>query len=125
MRLNNQVAIVTGGGSGIGWAIAELFAQEGAHVVVVDWSAKDAQETARRITNVGGKALVIETDVSRKDEVDSMASQTLEISGRADILINCAAVAEGEGILEIAEETWDSDLSVVLKGVYSFFAPRP
>ncbi len=118
MRLNNQVAIVTGGGLGIGRAISELFAQEGAHVVVVDWSKQDAQETAERIAAVGGKALVIETDVSKKEAVDSMMTETLSICGRADILVNNAAVAEGEGILEIAEETWDSDLSVVLKGVF-------
>jgi len=118
MRLNNQVAIVTGGGSGIGRAIAELFAQEGAHVVIADWSEPDAQETAQRISAVGGKALVIETDVSKKEAVDAMISQTLEICGRADILVNNAAVAEGEEVLEIGEETWDSDLRVVLKGVF-------
>ncbi len=109
---------MTGGGAGIGRAIAELFAQEGAHVVVVDWNGKDARDTARRITSIGGKALVIETDVSRKEAVDSMATQTLRVCGHADILINSAAVAEGDGVLEIGEETWDSDLSVVLKGVF-------
>jgi 3-oxoacyl-[acyl-carrier protein] reductase len=118
MRLDNQVAIVTGGGSGIGRAIAKLFAKEGARVVVVDWNTKDAQVTVQRIASSGGEALAIETDVSDKDAVDSMAGQVLSIWGQADILINSAAVAEGDSVLEIDEKTWDSDLGVVLKGVY-------
>lgn len=118
MRLDNQVAIVTGGGSGIGRVIAELFAKEGAHIVVVDWSEKDARETVQRIASRGGEALAIEADVSEKEAVDSIASQVLSVCGQADILINNAAVAEGDGILEIDEKTWDFDLRVVLKGVF-------
>jgi NAD(P)-dependent dehydrogenase (short-subunit alcohol dehydrogenase family) len=118
MRLDNQIAIVTGGGSGIGRTIAEVFAKEGSKVVVVDWSKKDARETAQRIASSGGKALAIEADVSEREAVDSMARRVLSVCGQADILVNSAAVAEGDGVLEIDEETWDSDLRVVLKGVF-------
>lgn len=118
MRLKGKVAIVTGAGSGIGQAIAELFAREGAKLVVVDWVETKAQTTVRRIKEAGGEALAIVADVSRKNEVDMMAAQVLAQCGQIDILVNNAAVAEGDGLLEFAEETWDSDLSVVLKGVF-------
>jgi meso-butanediol dehydrogenase/(S,S)-butanediol dehydrogenase/diacetyl reductase len=118
MRLNNKIALVTGAGSGIGQAIAELFAQEGARVVVNDRYAERAQETARRITQAGGQALAVEADVSSSEAVERMVAQALATYGRIDILVNNAAVGTGDDILEIDETAWDNGLGIVLKSVF-------
>lgn len=118
MRLNNKIALVTGAGSGIGQAIAELFAQEGARVVVDDRYGPRAQETVERIKAAGGEALAVEADVSKKAAVEAMVAQALSSYGRVDILVNNAAVGTGDDILQIDEADWDAGLAVVLKSVY-------
>lgn len=118
MRLNHKIAIVTGAGSGIGRAIAELFAQEGARVVVDDRHADRAQETVQRIKAVGGEAVPVEADVSQREAVEAMVAQALAAFGRIDILVNNAAVGTGDDILQIDEAGWDTGLAVVLKSVY-------
>lgn len=118
MRLNNKIAIVTGAGSGIGRAIAELFAQEGARVVVDDRYGERAQETVERIQAAGGEALAVEADVSKREAVEAMVARTLAGYGRVDILVNNAAVGTGDDILQIDEAGWDTGLAVVLKSVY-------
>ncbi len=118
MRLKDRVAIITGSGSGIGRATAELFAQEGARVVVADLIGERAQETARRITGAGGVALAVQMDVSKKAGVEATVKQALDAYGRIDILVNNAARSSTNDILEFDEATWELDLSVVLKGVF-------
>jgi NAD(P)-dependent dehydrogenase (short-subunit alcohol dehydrogenase family) len=118
MRLVDTVALVTGGGSGIGRAIAELFAREGAAVVVADLRLERAQESAECIQAAGGKALALAADVSLRDQVDRMAAQALAAYGRVDVLVNNAAMATGDDILNIEEDEWDLNLRVVLKSVY-------
>lgn len=118
MRLNDKVAIVTGAGSGIGRATAELFAGEGARVVVDDRYGERAEETVQRIRNAGGVALAIEADVSQKAAVEAMVAQALTAYGRVDILVNNAAVGTGDDILQIEEVDWDRGLTIVLKSVY-------
>ncbi|HXV98844.1 MAG TPA: glucose 1-dehydrogenase [Anaerolineae bacterium] len=118
MRLNNKITIVTGAGSGIGRAIAELFAQEGARVVVDDLYGERAQETVQLIKNAGGDALAVEADVSKKAAVEALIAQALNVYGRIDILVNNAAVGTGDDILEIDETDWDTGLDVVLKSVF-------
>jgi meso-butanediol dehydrogenase / (S,S)-butanediol dehydrogenase / diacetyl reductase len=118
MRLQDQVAIVTGGGSGIGEAIATRFAHEGAHVVVVDRMAARAEKVAEQIRALGKHALPATVDVTEKHAVDQMTAVALERFGRIDILVNNAAISQGDDILTFDEATWDLNLAVVLKSVY-------
>lgn len=118
MRLQNQVAFVTGGGSGIGQAICRLFAAEGAQIVVVDRVLDRAQATLAEIQAAGGAGLALHADVSQPAEVEAAAHTAIQQMGRVDILVNNAAIAEGDDILTIDEATWDLNLAVVLKSVY-------
>jgi len=118
MRLQDQIAVITGAGSGIGRAIAERFAHEGARVVVVDRNDDTATQTAECIHAAGGSALPIEADVADRNAVDAMAARVQDEFGRADILVNNAGIAQGDDILTIDETTWERNLAIVLKGVY-------
>jgi meso-butanediol dehydrogenase / (S,S)-butanediol dehydrogenase / diacetyl reductase len=118
MRLKEQIVIVTGGGSGIGQAIARLFAQEGAAVVVADLAVERAQATVQAIEATGGRGLAVAVDVAQQAEVEAMAAQALAHYGRIDVLVNNAAISQGDDILTIDEDTWDLNLNIVLKGVY-------
>ena len=118
MRLPNTVALITGGGSGIGRAIAERFAQEGARVVVADRNRDGAEETARLIDAAGGEALAVEADVANADAVASMVGRAVEVFGPVDVLVNNAGASAGDDILTFDEATWDWNLAVVLKSVF-------
>lgn len=118
MRLANNVAVVTGGGSGIGRAIAARFAREGARVVVADLVPERARETVAQIAGAGGSALAVETDVTRTPAVEALVAQALGAYGQIDILVNNAAAARGDDILEFDEATWDFNLTVVLKSAF-------
>jgi meso-butanediol dehydrogenase / (S,S)-butanediol dehydrogenase / diacetyl reductase len=118
MRLSNTVALVTGGGSGIGRAICELYAKEGAHVVAADRYLDRAEVTASRIKRVGGEAIGVYVDVADSGTVAVMAEQAVAAYGQVDVLVNNAGLSVGDDILTIDEETWDLNLAVVLKGVF-------
>lgn len=118
MRLQDRVALVTGGGSGIGQAIAGRFAGEGARVVVADRDEARAQTTVQMIETAGGVALATVVDVADATAVAAMGAHAEQVYGRVDILVNNAAIAEGDDILTMTEETWDRNLAIVLKGVF-------
>ncbi len=118
MRLQDQVAIVTGSGSGIGEAIAMRFAQEGAQLVIADRDPLRADRVAAAIGATGGKAIALTVDVATGDSVQAMAAAALAHYGRVDILVNNAAISQGDDILTIDEATWDLNFAIVLKGVY-------
>src|SRR4051794_16499791 len=117
-RLRGRVAIVTGGGSGIGRAISELFAAEGARLVVSDLVGERAEETARRIRDAGGEAIDVSADVAKADDAKRTVQEAVERFGAIDILVNNAGLSTGDTILDFDEAAWDLNLDVVLKGVY-------
>lgn len=120
MRLESKVALITGGGSGIGRACAEMFAREGARVAVSDISLERAQATTQFITSHGGEAIAISGDVSVGDDAQNMVSATVEKFGKLDVLVNSAGVSARNAMPKGSspEEVWDKVIDVNLKGTY-------
>jgi NAD(P)-dependent dehydrogenase (short-subunit alcohol dehydrogenase family) len=118
MRFKDRVVVVTGGGSGIGRVIAQRFAAEGARVAVVDWIGERANAVTAEIVAAGGQAESILADVSSSVDVKTMAGTVVSRLGPVDVLVNNAAIADGDDVLEIDEATWEHDVAVVLKGVF-------
>lgn len=117
-RLQNKVAIVTGAGSGIGRAMAEVFAKEGAKVIVADYKAEGGQETVKNIVAAGGQAEFVQADVSKSDEVEAMVKTAVEKFGGLDILVNNAGVALMADLASTTDEIWQKTIDVDLKGVF-------
>ena len=118
MRLEGKVAIITGGGSGIGRATAELFAREGANVVVADYKIDTGQEAVQMIKDEGGQALFVEVDVSDSAQVEDMVRTTLDAYGGIDILFNNAGVLLFGTVVDTDEEAWNRLMSINLTGAY-------
>ena len=115
--LDEQVAVVTGAGRGIGRAIALRFANEQAYVTVADINYENAQGVVQEIEKAGGQALPLKVDVTRKDDVERMVRQTAERFGRLDILVNNAGIGVVAPLMDTDEETWDALMNVNAKGV--------
>ena len=119
MKLQGKVALITGAGSGIGWATALLFAREGARVACADINEGAAKETAQQIEKAGGQALVIRADVSRSEDCQAMVERTVAAWGRLDILFNNAGVPQAPTPVEnLDEATFDEIMAVNVRGVY-------
>jgi NAD(P)-dependent dehydrogenase (short-subunit alcohol dehydrogenase family) len=120
MRLSNKVAIITGSASGMGQAAAELFAREGASVVVTDISAEMGEATVRSIRDAGGTAVFVKANVADEDEVRHMVSMAVDTFGRVDVLYNNAGIMPSDdgSVTDLAETTWDRILDVNLKSAF-------
>jgi NAD(P)-dependent dehydrogenase (short-subunit alcohol dehydrogenase family) len=118
MQLAGKVALITGGGSGIGRATALLFAGEGAAVAVVDLDGARAQVVAREIDAEGGQALAVRCDVSQAADCQRAVQETVAAFGRLDILFNNAGIIRRASVLELTEEEWDRAMAVNVKSVF-------
>ena len=116
MQLRDKVAIVTGSGTGIGAAIAKLFAKEGAKIVVVDRIT--GEDTVREIRTAGGEAVLSKADVRDAEAVRLMVDETVSTYESLDILINNAGVLVVGDVVSIEEEDWDRCIDTKLKGAY-------
>ena len=116
MRLENKVAIVTGGANGIGQAICELFAEEGASVVVADIERDAGLQTVDRIEAGGGQAMMVEMDVSREADVEGMVRSVVSALGRVDVLVSDAAAFSFGSVDTASQSDWDRALGVNVMG---------
>ncbi len=119
-RLDGKVALITGAGSGMGRAAAELFASEGARVVVSDVAAPAGEETVDAIRAAGGHAVFARADVSQWDDCTSMVRTAVDTYGGLHVLYNNAGVfpADDGGVVETSQETWRRVMAVNLEGVW-------
>jgi meso-butanediol dehydrogenase / (S,S)-butanediol dehydrogenase / diacetyl reductase len=114
MRLRDATAIVTGGGSGIGRAIAHRFAAEGSRVVVADIVAERAEAVAAELDGVRA----VHADVTSAADVERLVREATSSMGRVDVLVNNAGFGAADDLLEIDEETWDREVAINLKAAY-------
>jgi NAD(P)-dependent dehydrogenase (short-subunit alcohol dehydrogenase family) len=122
----DRVAVVTGGGNGIGAALCRRFAAEGMRVVVADVEEASAQKVATELNDAGAKAIGVACDVSQRSAIEALAQQTLDGFGRVDVVCNNAGVFLGGAMRDFTPEDWNWILSVNLMGVVhgsSVFAP--
>lgn len=117
-RLEGQVAWISGAASGMGEAAAELFADEGAKVAVVDIQTEAGQKVAERIAGREGEALFLECDVSREDRVRDSIEATTERFGGLQILVNCAGVVDVAPLHEYADADWDRLMGVNVRSIF-------
>ena len=117
MRLKDKVAIVTGGGKGIGKAIALAFAAEGATVVVAARTRSKLEETVKEIESKGGRAKAVQTDVSDEKQVQQMVAQTVDEYGQIDILVNNSGIGgPTANVVDLKLEDWNEALAIDLTG---------
>lgn len=118
-RLEDKVALVTGGSSGIGRASAQTFAREGAKVIVSDIDSAGGEETVKMIKNSGGEAVFVKADVSNATDVTALINKAVKTYGQLDCAHNNAGIAGlTANTTECTEENWDQVININLKGVW-------
>jgi 3-oxoacyl-[acyl-carrier protein] reductase len=119
MRLAGKVAVVTGGGRGIGREIAMTLAGEGADIVIWDVNPTDAQNTCREIESLGRKTLADQVDVTNYESVEAAINKILDKCGKIDILVNNAGITKDNLLLRMSQQEWDAVINVNLKGTFN------
>ena len=119
MDLLGKVAIVTGAGRGLGWAVAQRLAQDGANLVIAEIDGKSAEEKAAATRQMQREALAVQMDVSQWSDVQRLVRETMSRFGRIDILVNNAGILGSYyPVMEYPEEIWDQVIAVNLKGTF-------
>jgi 2-keto-3-deoxy-L-fuconate dehydrogenase len=121
-NLQNKIAVITGGGSGIGRAIAESFAGQGAEIFILELNATTGEDAVKGIESKGGKAKAFVCNVSEQAAVKDVLSTIAQHAGRIDILVNCAGIAHIGRLDTTTEEDFDRIFLVNVKGVYNAMA---
>ena len=117
--LDGQVAVVTGGGGGLGRAIAFRLANDGADVAIADVDATGARDAAAELAALGRRSLAVPTDVASRRSVQALVRKVVKALGQVDILVNCAGTAGPDAAVEdVREEDWDRTIDVHLKGTF-------
>ncbi|MEO1339772.1 MAG: glucose 1-dehydrogenase [Cyanobacteria bacterium J06635_13] len=123
MKLANKVAIVTGGSGGIGQALCDRLAKEGAKIVInYRSSADEAQQTKEKVEQIGFEALIVQADLSKVDQINHLVQETIDHFGKVDILVNNAGLEKRADFWDVTEADYDLVLNVNLKAV--FFATQ-
>lgn len=117
-RLDNKVVVVTGGGAGIGNAVAVLFAKEGARVVVGDINDETGKRTVERIVGIGGEAIFVHCDTSKFKDVENLVNTAVNTYERLDIMVNNAGIGATNKCADTSLEEWDRGVAVNLNGVF-------
>ncbi len=118
MKLEGKVAVVTGAASGMGKAIAELYAKEGAKVLVTDLNFEGAEKVVEGITNNGGTAKALQVNVAKLEDIEGMIDTAVKEFGTLDILVNNAGIMDGfEPVADIQDDRWDLIFDINTKGV--------
>jgi len=121
MRLEYKIAIVTGGGTGIGEAIAKVFAREGAKVAITGRRKDELDRVVREIDRKGGQALALQGSVTNEQDVQEAVAATVRTFGRLDILVNNAGnVFHAAPLHEVTDQIWDETFDVFMKGTFRF-----
>ena len=118
MKLENKVAIVTGGGKGIGAEICLRLAKEGAKIVIAEMDIKSGEDIQKKIIENKGEAIVVNTNVADEVSVNNMANEAVKKFSKIDILINNAGIRHINNILDHTKKQWDEMISVNLTGPY-------
>ncbi len=119
MRLAGKLALITGGGRGIGREIAMKLAQEGADIVIWDVNPADAQKTCKDMEVLGRKTLSDQIDVTAYEKVEEGINKILDKFGKIDILVNNAGITKDNLILRMSQQEWDAVINVNLKGTFN------
>jgi 3-oxoacyl-[acyl-carrier protein] reductase len=118
MQLENKTAIITGARRGMGRTHALALVKEGAKVVVSDISVEDCQKVVDEIKELGGEAMAVKCDVTKKQDIEDVVKQAISKFKRIDILVNNAGILQFKPFLELTEQDWDKMLAINLKGYF-------
>jgi len=120
LRLKDKVAVISGSAQGIGYATAEVFAAEGAKVVIVDVNAEMAKKSAETLAAGKDTAIGLACDVTKYDQCEAVVKAAVEKWGKIDILVNNAGITKDNLMMRMSEADWDLVLNVNLKGAFNF-----